>query len=297
MQLQVSSRVFALYGGIQGVLILAFLMGAPGRWGVGVQVAVGWIGAVWVLVGATRQQLPGRAIWVLFAGGIFLNASGLLVERVLSELSLPTAPGNPADLFYLGFFPCFITALGILVYRRSGNEEHDGIGVVLGTAISTMVTVAMGVIAWETIISPQTEARVTFLNRVVVTAYPLGDLVVLALMVRLLLSGGLFNGAFLLMLASILCFLGADIGWAATNGVESSPLAGRLLHTASLVAYALPGAAVCHPGIRPVAAPAVPDRSRNGPTLWGSLAVSLLTAPIVLLVEALFDRVYGLGPR
>jgi hypothetical protein len=283
-----------VYGAIQASLILAYLLGAPGRWGIGLEVAVGWLGAASVLAGAALQRLPGLAIWTLFAAGIFFNSSGLVVEQVLSELSMPTAPGNPADLFFLAYFPCFISGLGILVYRRAGNEDQEGIGVVLGTAISTVVTAAMGVIAWETIISPMMEGReASLLNRVVVTAYPLGDLVVLALMLRLLLTGGLLNGAFLLMLGSILAFLAADIGWAALNGTPSSDLTGRMLHTLSLVAFALPGAAVWRPGIRAVTELALPERVRTGPAIWGSLVVSVLTAPMVLLVEALFDRLFG----
>jgi hypothetical protein len=293
--LGVRVRPFAIYCGAQALLICAFFLMPQSGWRASVQVGVGWAGAASVLVGAIVQRLPGTVVWCLLAAGLFFNASGIVVEHLLEAGGVAPPSPNLADAFYYGLYPCLIAGLGLLVYRHSANEDTEGLGITLGTGISTAVTAAMGVILWELIISPQAAVRdVGWWSRIAVTAYPLGDLVILALMLRLLLTGYLHNAAFGLMLVSILCFLGADIGWAVIhrNALPIGPLADRALESLSLTAYAAMGAAVLHPTIHNVARIAEgPSHAR--PAVWGSLAASLLTGPVVLLIEALFDRVYG----
>jgi diguanylate cyclase len=287
------------YVGAQALLIGAFFALPAGPWRSVLQVTVGWAGAAFVLVGSIRQRLPARPVWILFAAGLFLNASGMLVEAILQRtMGGPPSP-NLADLFYVAIFPCLIVGLAILVYRRSVGEDPEVMSVGLSTAISTIVTAAMGVLAWELVIAPQPLLRdVGLLTRLLAILYPLGDLIVIALLLRLFLISDLHNLAFSLMLAALLCFLAADVGWAVlhTTGTPATPAIQRLLESASLGGFSLMGAAVCHPSVRRMVQPSTPVQPGVKSAVWASLVVSLLTGPLVLLIEALFDRVYGIGP-
>jgi hypothetical protein len=295
----VSLAGWVAYVGAQALLIGAFFALPEGPWRSVVQVTVGWAGAAFVLVGSIRQRLPARPVWSLFAAGLFLNASGILVEHILGRPIGEESNPSLADVFYLAIFPCLIVGLAILVYRRSVGEDPEVMSVGLSTAISTIVTAAMGVLAWELVIAPQPLLRdVGLLTRLLNTLYPLGDLIVIALLLRLFLISDLHNLAFSLMLASLLCFLAADVGWSVLHltGTPVTPAIKRLLESVSLAAFALMGAAVCHPSVRRMVHPSAPVRPGVKPAVWASLVVSLLTGPLVLLIEALFDRVYGIGP-
>src|SRR5262249_24949861 len=197
-----------------------------------------------VLVGMRRFRPEGKVAWYALSAGVFLNAAGLLVE-VIGErcFNIMTAPG-PADLFFLSLFPGLIIALGTMVYRRSACEDTPAL--VLNTLVRAMIAIALSIVAWEFIVwQTHTDPHLSFAKRVVVTAYPLGDLMVLALVLRLVFAGGARNAAFALIVLALAFFLGADIGWAGLlrSGTTPSPMLRRLLEMASMGAFALVGAA------------------------------------------------------
>ena len=293
----VSSTVFLAYVGFQTLLIGAFFFIPIGSWLAAFwQLAVGWIASGFVLAGARRFGGNRKSVWYLFATGLFLNTTGILIDTLQEKLfGAPRAP-NLSDLFFLGLYPCLIIGMAVLVYRRGRDDESGGLGA--STAVSAIITVGMGLVAWELVIAPQDVASgVTALRIAVITAYPMADLVLIALVLRLVFAGGLGNPAFGLILASIFCFLGADIGWVVPfrTGEPLGDSARHLLAATSLSAFALMGAAVCHPAFRQMAQPpGVPKRPT--PALMGSLAISLLIAPAVLAVEAVLDKLYSAGP-
>jgi hypothetical protein len=165
----------------------------------------------------------------------------------------------------------------------------------LRTAGCALLTMFLGIFAWEFIIWQNTDHRLSFARRVMVTAYPLADLVLIALILRLLFGGGMGrNAAFGLFVAAVVCFLSADIGWAIQlrQGTTPGPLGQHLLEMTSMAAYALVGASGLHPHMRDIAPPIEGARSRLGPLGWAALAICTLTAPTVVLVQALLDHFY-----
>jgi len=132
---------------------------------------------------------------------------------------------------------------------------------------------------------------------VTVAAYPLADLMVMALLVRLLLEGDLRNPTVAPLLASLCFFLGADVGWSVFIGArEITGTAHRLLTMMSLSALALMGAATLHPGIRDmVPGEAGSRRAPSRPMAWAALAVATLIAPTVLLVRIVLDLLLARG--
>ena len=71
-----------------------------------------------------------------------------------------------------------------------------------------------------------------------------------------------------------------------------------MLEMIAMGAYALVGVAALHPRMREVAELTAKDRGKRGTgPAWATIAVSGLSAPAVLLVEALLDSLYHVnGP-
>jgi hypothetical protein len=254
------------------------------------QTAVGWTAAAFVFA-AGRRIRREAAIWYLFGAGLFFNSTGILVERILVEINAgPIGLPSLADLFWLALYPCFVLAL-VLMYRRREGDESRGFGPSVSTAASTVVATALTILAWELILLPQAaSAPPGAMARFVATLYPTGDLVVLTLLLRLMLEGRLYHWASLLTMASVLCFLVGNVGWAFVfyGDGHAGEIGNRVLPVIFLCAFALLGAAACcaRPGPN---TSALRTETRTTTVVAASLAVSLLTAPLVLLAQVLLE--------
>ena len=104
------------------------------------------------------------------------------------------------------------------------------------------------------------DPTVTVLARMVVVAIRIGDVILLAMLVRLLLGGGRRNRSLRLLMGALLCFLGADLGWAIVGQLTLTPdlLLQRSLETITIAAYALVGLAGLHPSVVEMAQPVGP---------------------------------------
>jgi hypothetical protein len=126
-----------------------------------------------------------------------------------------------------------------------------------------------------------------------VTVYPLADVLLLALLLRLLLGGGFRDPTVLMLLASFSLLLVGDVGWAGfhRSGTEPTLVQQHLLHQASMAARMLIGGAALHPGVRLL----VPEgqTARLGAAGALGLVISVLPAPLVIVLQALLDRLYS----
>jgi hypothetical protein len=257
----------------------------------GWHVLVGWLAAAFMVVGIRRWKPEAPLAWYLFASGVFLDSTGFLVETILERWFGVTSGPTIADAFYLGRFPGLIVGLGLFVYRRSASEDIEA--TLLRTAGCALLTMFLGIFAWEFIIWQTSDQRLSMAKRLMVAAYPLADLVVIALLLRLVFGGGTArNAAFLMVVGSLFAFLGADIGWAIYLRAAREPteIGRHLLEMGSMSGYALLGAAALHRAVRDIAPP---DSGRRLHAIgWAALAVSILTAPTVLLLQAILDHYY-----
>jgi diguanylate cyclase (GGDEF)-like protein len=117
-----------------------------------------------------------RAVWLVLAAGMFSSAAGELTYTY-GYGGEPPFP-SVADVLYLGFYPCAYVALILLVRSRLSNPNRsvwlDGITVVLAAAA---LGAAVLVDAVLTTTHGSMAAAATNL------AYPLGDIVLLSLVV------------------------------------------------------------------------------------------------------------------
>jgi two-component system chemotaxis sensor kinase CheA len=253
------------------------------------QTLIGWIAAAFVGVGVRRQRPDCAWAWRLFGIGIFLNSSGILLAAILERIFHIKASPSAADALWLSIFPCLVTGLAMIILRRTPERDWSTL------VDTTIITTSLCLLSWVFLIRPETAGPyITMIDRFTVVAYPVGDMVVLGLMVRLLLGEGSQNTAFRLMVAALLCFLGSDIGWAIVNqtGGHTSRIPALVMETSSQLAYVLVGAATLHPSVRDVAKRALPRPIRLSRPLLAGLTVASLGSPALLAYEALRHQIH-----
>jgi diguanylate cyclase (GGDEF)-like protein len=257
------------------------------------QVAVGWAAAGSVLLGTRGLPRRDRMPWLFLAAGVFSNTTGIAVAKI-SEVrwglvDLPT----PADPFFLGLYPAFALGLALLIRRR--DEWRNWTAMVDATTI----TVGFGLLAWIYVIDPiNLVSQMTRLAHATQVAYPIGDLLLIAMMTRLLRGGGNRGAALWWMSGSLVALLVGDSSWVVLDNLgatglmlENSPWAGRLLESVFLTAFCFLAMSALDPGAARLVHPAQERTAPLGPGLLALLTGASLIAPGVLAVQLRHGRV------
>ena len=151
-----------------------------------------------ILVGA-RMHRPGRRLpWVAFAVGLSLFAVGDIAFDVYAAVEHAIPIPSVADVLYLAAYPVLAWGMVLLVrYRVRGSDLAGALDVV-------MVALGVGVLAWVVVIGPYAHDRTLSLAAQIISiAYPALDLLLVAVVVRLVLSQGVRNPSFRLLAAGI----------------------------------------------------------------------------------------------
>jgi hypothetical protein len=260
-----------------------------------VQSGAGWLSAGFFLVGVRRFRPQPVLAWWLIGLGLLLSASGNIVETIFSRCCAITSNPSPADAFWLCLHAGLIAGLGIMVCRRAAGEEL-GSGTIK-TIASALLNLFLGVFAWQYIVWAHNDDSLTLANRFIVTLYPLADLMVVALILRLLLSGGFRNAGLLLVAAAMGWFLVSDVGWSDFIRAHAFPDRWReyLVEASALVARGLLGGVTLIPAAGTIAPAPHGEPLRLGALGWLGIVASVLTAPGVLMLQALLDRLYSVS--
>jgi diguanylate cyclase (GGDEF)-like protein/PAS domain S-box-containing protein len=233
-----------------------------------------------IVYGIVRNRPADRRPWLLFAlgQGLFIVGDVIfsLYDVVFHESPFPSA----ADGFYLAAYPALAGGLVVLVRRRRPGQDWAAL---LDAAI---VTVGLGSLSWAMLMAPYT--RDPSLSRpelVISLAYPLADVLLLAVAVRLLFGGGRRSASLLLVGFSLASLLITDAvyGWLSLHGHYAS---GDSIDVGWIVSYALFGLAALHPSMGEVSA-RLGETARRFP-VWRLvlLAAALATAPVALAVKS-----------
>jgi len=273
---------------LSAIAVVAYVASPDGSWlQTGLFVGIGLAAAGAILVGIRRHRPSAPWAWRLFALGIAANALGALVDALLWNLRGQGFP-SAADALYLAMYPALVAGLVLLVRRRSAGG--DWTAAVDATTIST----GLGLLAWVFVVSPAVgDASLGLTGRVLSIAYPAGDVLLLAMFVRLLLTAVRTEPALRLVAGSLTLFLADDTAWAVFNriGWEPGAVVTRVLGITALAAYVSMGAAGLHRSMRGAGEPSPARRTRPGPVLVVVFAVASLVAPGILLAETFRQRI------
>ncbi|MCW2725011.1 MAG: hypothetical protein JWN35_1932 [Frankiales bacterium] len=226
-----------------------------------------------------------RLMWLVLLAGLSSRLAGditwFALERLLHASPFPSV----ADVFYLSGYP--VMAVGLALMVRARQPGHDR----AATLDAAIITTAAGILAAIFIIEPTvTDTSQRLLGRAVSTAYPLGDLLLLAVLARLWTSSGRALRAYHLLGLGLLFILGGDIGYDAaflTTGLAPTGAALDLLY---LLGYVSIAAATLTPTMQRLAEPPQEqDQSLPSPHLSALTGASML-APAALLFEGIHNQ-------
>jgi diguanylate cyclase (GGDEF)-like protein len=283
-------RAWIRYAVVATILVGGYqLIPDNGWWRACWQVGVGYTAVAAVLIGVRRMPGPDRVPWRLVAAGIFGNASGIAVlvytNEVLHFDGMPTA----ADPLFLTLYPAYGLGLAIMIQRRESRRDWAAM---VDTAT---ITTGLGLLAWVYVIQQAATGEMSTLGHVVQIAYPVGDLILLAIATRLLRGRGVRGAAFWWIIGSLGCFLVGDTTWAVLGQLDldpsGTPVVGRGIDMIFLFAYVLVGVAALHPSAREMTRRSESRPPQLSPTLLALLTAASLIAPAILALQVLMGTV------
>jgi diguanylate cyclase (GGDEF)-like protein len=242
-----------------------------------------------VLLGARRLARPDRLPWRWIALGLFGNTTGIVVwvcsAAFLGDLGRPS-PGEP---FLLVLYPACATGLWLMARQRETRRNWAGL------VDSGIIGTGLALLAWVYAIQPASYAdQLSLLGRAVQIAYPIGDLVLLVLAIRLL-RGGAGGAAIWWVTAAMVLLLAGDDGWVIVGKMDGAldtvPWVIRSLNVTHLLAFLCFGIAARHAGTPRPGPAGVPATPRLHPLMLATLVAAALIAPTVLAVQVQAGRV------
>ncbi|MFH9890941.1 putative bifunctional diguanylate cyclase/phosphodiesterase [Streptomyces luteogriseus] len=214
--------------------------------------------AVAAVVSGVRINHPSRSRpWLLLAAGLLFFAAGGALSHAQGAYAASDPLPSPADACLLAVYPLLALGLsGLLRYRWTGRDLP-------GLLDALVITGGLALPVWVYLVQPLAQQEgLTWQQRAISVACPLGDVLVLALLVRLparLPSPGTNPAARLLVLGTLV-LLGSDLARAVLrlNGIwQPSPL----LDSAGIVFCTAWGLAALHPSMVRLTAPDSPPQS------------------------------------
>ncbi len=246
--------------------------------------ALGLSGVVAIVVGIRLNKPKAQAAWWLFAAGQFLFFCGDLYTYSYPKL-FGADVGFPSigDALYLAVYPVLMAGFVILVRRRNPRPERAAL------IDALILTIGFALLSWVFLIAPNVHlSGLSWLAKGVSVAYPLGDVLLLAAVIRLAVDSGKRTPAFWLLVSSVVCLMATD------SAYNYALLKNTFHHQLSFDAgwilyYLLWGAAALHPSMRTLEEPASDPRARLTPVRLILLASACLIAPAIRFAESLHN--------
>ena len=272
-----SRFVRAGYAVVVSVLTAAYyLLPDPPRL---IWTAIGLCSVAAIITGV-RMNRPRWALpwWLLAAGTFTFIAGDTTYDFLTNTLGMDNPFPSVADVLYLASYPLWAGGLLLIVRARSVGSDR---GALLDALV---VTIGLGLLSWVFLVKPYVDdASMTWIEKSFSVAYPLGDVLLLAVLARLLI-GGARSASMTLLAVGSTGLLGADVLYGLTqlNGEWST---GGPVDIGWIVFYALWGAAALDPGMAGLVEPAGSLSSGLTRPRLLLLASASLVPPALLVVE------------
>src|SRR6266508_2537828 len=142
--------------------------------------AVSASAVVALVVGVRRHRPSNPTPWYLLIAGQAIYLVADLTFSTLHDLLHSTAFPSPADLLYLGHYPLVIVAVLQLARSRSRGSDRESL------IDGSIIAIGVGVLSLVFLIEPAVAAtEQPLLTRSAAAAYPVMDMLVLAVAARL----------------------------------------------------------------------------------------------------------------
>jgi signal transduction histidine kinase len=263
-----------------GALLTGLYHLLPAGPGAVLNVVVGASAAAAILLGLRRHRPAHRRAWWLIAAAQALFVAGDALFSI-NDLVLHIEPfPSLADALYLPGYPVLAAGLALLTLSRTtGRRDWTGL------ADAAIIAVGFGLLSWVLVMVPYVQDTSLGLVELIVSlAYPVGDVLLLALAARLATTPGRRTPAFRLLIANLAMTMAADTIFSALalRGASTAVTDGMYL-----VAYLLLGASGLHPSMAGLSEPARRRPARLGRGRLLAMGAAALVAPALLILQYL----------
>ena len=246
-----------------------------GAWGL-----IGVSGVAAIVAGVVVNRPARRAPWLLLAGAQACFAAGqvsfLVAQLAGAELPFPSF----TDVLHLLTYPLYAAGLLIFIWWRTPDRDRRSL-------IDAMtLTAGLALLSWIYLILPYVHnPALSWLQKCVAIAYPLGDVLVLAMLARLLAPGSARSRCVQLLALGVVGILVSDtlFGLIRLHGVFRN---GTAVDLGWALIYAAWGAAALHPSMTELTEPVTRQQVEVSPARLAVLMLASLIAPVVLFAEA-----------
>ncbi|MBM2616613.1 EAL domain-containing protein [Actinoplanes sp. LDG1-06] len=226
-----------------------------------------------IVAGIRRNRPAARRGWWIFAAGTICYVTADIVYEVTGFFLGHHPFPYWDDVIYFSAYPLLFAGL-LMISRGSGRRESAG---VIDAAI---IATGVGLIFWIFVIQPTLgDAGTPLLERLVTVGYPTFDVLMCAVVTRLLSrSGARQTSLWLLALGCALNFT-CDVGWSLTEAFTN--YSGSIINVGFMLAYVLWAGAAVHPSMRDIG-------RRTGQAHFGRGRLVLLGGVTMMVPTVLF---------
>jgi diguanylate cyclase (GGDEF)-like protein len=260
---------------------VGYLLLPRGLFADAVYVAIGLAGVVAIVAGVRINRPVRTRAWYLMAVGQATWVIGDIVLSWDSDVLGNDRFPSPADPFYLLAYPVLTAGLLLLAQGRRRWGDRSGL---LDTLI---VTVGLGLLSWVLLARPTAESyrEDSAAAAAVALAYPVGDILLLAMLILFLTTPGAWTRSLRLLLAAVALLIAADTASLALDLVTFD--SSKPLDILWLTSYVFWGAAALHPSMYALSKPGETLPVRFTRARLAALTLAVLIAPATLAVQQL----------
>ena len=232
--------------------------------------------------GASRLKRRLRLRWMLvlggFAGWVVGDAVFSLEQHVFHVDFYPV----PSDAVYLGSY--VLLAVGLLQLTRASLRSE--LTPLLDSAI---ITVGFGIVVATFLVAPvAADSTLNVAGRVVASAYPVADVLLLGVLVNLWTLSGLRSTAFRLLLVALAATMVADVAWNVIALRDPDAATPAWVDLLWLLGYLASSAAACTPSAGQVDRPQTRGGRPASPRArMVALGCGLMLPGITLFIDAI----------
>ena len=253
--------------------------------------ALGLSSVVAILVGIRRNKPPNPTPWYLFALGQALFIAGDVITYNYPKFFGHDIPfPSIGDLAYLAVYPCLMAGILLMIRHRSPGKDRDSL------IDSLIITIGAGILSWEFLMAPYAhDYSLSVAAKLVSIAYPMMDLLLLGVVVRMGVGAGKKPPSFYLLTAGVAALLATDAVYGMVQLSGTIYQNGGPLEAGWLSFYLLIGASALHPSMRAMTDPVAYTEAKNPRRRLLVLMFASIVSPTINVVQAMRGKLLDPG--
>ncbi|MGH3191440.1 MAG: putative bifunctional diguanylate cyclase/phosphodiesterase [Streptosporangiaceae bacterium] len=250
---------------------------------------IGMSGVGGIVAGVVINRPARKLPWLLLAAAQASFVAGQMGFLVAQQMNTPLPFPSYADVLYLLTYPLYAAGLMIFIWWRTPDRDRRSV------IDALTLTVGLALLSWIYLVSPYVHSSgLSGLQKSIAIACPLGDVLVLAMLARLLAPGVGRSRAIQILTVGAVAVLASDTSYGLIE-LYGTFHNGTLVDLGWAVFYGGWGAAALHPTMTEVTKPVTRLRAEVTPVRLIVLMLASLIAPVVLFVQSFRFRGGDLG--